>query len=46
MDEIIKKIDFLKDQRLIGRFRCNDKNDDDDLSTILNQIKISAKKQK
>ncbi len=33
-------IDWLKDQRRIGRFRINDKHEDDDLSTFLNQLKI------
>lgn len=41
MKDIIKKINWLKDQRLIGRFKVNDKSEDNDLSTILNQIRIA-----
>ena len=41
---ILQKIQWLKGERLIGRFRCIDENENNDLSTFLNQIEISLKK--
>ena len=40
----LQKIEWLKGERLIGRFRCQDEGEDQDLSTLLNQIEILLKK--
>jgi len=42
----LQKIEWLKGQRTIGRFRCEDEGEDQDLSTLLNQIEILLKKKK
>lgn len=43
LKEPLKKIQFLKEQRTTGRFRINDRHEDDDLSTLLNQIEKQLK---
>lgn len=40
----LQKIQWLKGERSIGRFRCQDEGEDQDLSTLLNQIEILLKK--
>lgn len=42
----IEKIDWLEKQRMIGRFRCVEDFEDDDLSTLLAQIKTLLLKDK
>ena len=44
MKTALQKIEWLKGERSIGRFRCQNEGEDQDLSTLLNQIEISLKK--
>jgi len=46
MNTALQKIEWLKGQRLIGRFRCQDESENQDLSTLLNQVEILLKKKK
>ncbi len=40
---ITEKIQWLQEQRAAGRFKCNDESEDNDLSTLLNQMMLEAK---
>ena len=42
--DILEKITWLKEQRMIGRFRCEDDFDNKDLSTLINQVILALGK--
>lgn len=40
MIEALNKLNWLKEQRMIGRFTCEDANEDTDMTILLNQVAI------
>lgn len=40
----LEKITWLKDQRMIGRFRCENPSENQDLSTLINQVILALGK--
>lgn len=44
VQDALKKMTWLKDQRMIGRFRCENPSENQDLSTLINQVILALGK--
>ena len=44
VQDALKKMTWLKDQRTIGRFRCEKPSENQDLSTLINQVILALGK--
>lgn len=42
--DALKKMTWLKEERNIGRFQCKNKGDNQDLSTLINQVILALGK--